>query len=486
MKRNKLYKYLIITLFTVILFSCELSDFGDMNVDKKSPSTPITSYMLSNSLRNIPRAIVFESGSGYKSGYFVQYFSQVEYSELYNFWSQGFPFYQSVLVNLESIIDQNTSEETKNVASAFGDNQNQIAVARILRAYFYLSMTDRWGAVPYFNALKGQENLRPEFDLQENIYNDLFKELAEAVDQMNTGSINALEGDFLFMGDMLRWQQFANTTRFVMAMRIADINPTKGKEEFLAAMNAPGGIVNSRLDAIQYPFKEDEEEANNNYFYNAYNGSTPAIAPCKGIIDYMKSVNDPRLSVYAEPDALTGEFIGKPLETPQTDKNSISLLGARFRQKETPLAIYSYSQMLFTKSEAAVRGWISGGDAEAEQLYNAAITASLNENGIYDSYAILDYLKESDVAFDASQPYKKIGYQKWLSLFPRGNEAWIEWRRLDYPELTPVPGALTDDQQIPLRYTYSTDIINLMPDEWAAINEVQPDKSYTSVWWDVK
>ena len=133
-----------------------------------------------------------------------------------------------------------------------------------------------------------------------------------------------------------------------------------------------------------------------------------------------------------------------------------------------------------------MRGWIAGGDAQAEQYYNEAIKASFQENGIFSNSLLTSYLNTAEVKFNAAEVYKNIGYQKWLALFPRGNEAWIEWRRLDYPEFTPVPGALTDDQQIPLRYTYSNDLINLMPDEYEAINAIQPDKSYTRVWWDVK
>jgi hypothetical protein len=485
--KSKIFKPItILVLLALTIYSCELSDFDNMNVDQKAPSKPVTSYMLTNCLENVPRVILYEGSSDFQTGYFVQYFSRVEYSEFYNFWSQGFPFYQNVLINLKSIIDQNSDEITKTEVSAFGDNNNQIAVARILRVYFYLSMTDRWGAIPYSEALQGQANLRPKFDNQEDIYNDLFKELKEAVDLMDPNSINPLKGDFIFMGNMQRWQQFANTTRLIMALRIADVNPAKGKEEFLAAMNSAGGIIESIDQAISYPFMEDEKDANNNYFYYAYNGTTPSIAPSKGIIDYLKSLSDPRLSVYAEPASLTGEFIGKALEANQTDKNSISLLGSSFRQKNTPLAIYSYSQVLFTLSEATVRGWIAGSDAQAEQYYNEAIKASFQENGIFSNSTLTTYLNNPDVKFNAAEAYKNIGYQKWLALFPRGNEAWIEWRRLDYPVFTPVPGALTDDQKIPLRYSYSTDLVNLMPEEYQAINAIQPDKSYTRVWWDVK
>ncbi|MCY7351392.1 MAG: SusD/RagB family nutrient-binding outer membrane lipoprotein, partial [Cytophagaceae bacterium] len=46
-------------------------------------------------------------------------------------------------------------------------------MARILKAYIFQWITDRWGDVPYSQALKGNENFSPAFDRQQDIYNDL-------------------------------------------------------------------------------------------------------------------------------------------------------------------------------------------------------------------------------------------------------------------------------------------------------------------------
>lgn len=484
--QNKLHIKLFILLFTVGLFnSCEIGDFGDMNVNKKVPSEPVTSYMLTHTLRHIPVAILLNGGGDIQTSYFVQYFSRVQYSELYNFSVQSFPFYQNVLINLNKIIEINTDENQKDNVASFGDNNNQIAVARILKAYFFLSLTDRWGYIPYFEALQGVEELRPAFDSQEAIYTDLFIEFAQAVDQINVNFLTPLKGDFLFESDMEKWQRFANTTRLIMAMRISDVDPVKGKAEFLAALEAPGGVIESNEDNLFYSFFADEEELNYNYFYNWYDGPTPAYAPCNTLIEHMKSYNDPRLSVYAEPAVLTGEYIGKRLDAAETDKNSISLLGESFRQIISPFVIYSFSQVLFTFSEAAVRDWIPGGDAEAEINYENAIKASFEQNGI-SSTNVAAYISDPDISYSSSEALNRIGVQKWLALFPNGNEAWNEWRRLDSPVFTPVANALTEDGEIPVRYTYDNNVRNLMPDQWEAVNSKQPDKSFIRVWWDTK
>ena len=61
-----------------------------------------------------------------------------------------------------------------------GSNANQIASSRVLRAFIFLNATDRWGDIPYSEALKGEEELTPKFDQQQDVYNDIFKELTEA------------------------------------------------------------------------------------------------------------------------------------------------------------------------------------------------------------------------------------------------------------------------------------------------------------------
>ena len=63
------------------------------------------------------------------------------------------------------------------------------------------------------------------------------------------------------------------------------------------------------------------------------------------------------------------------------------------------------------------------------------------------------YLGQSSVNYaTAAGTFKqKIGVQKWIALYNRGWDAWIEWRRLDYPQLAPAVDAQSD---IPLRYPY--------------------------------
>ena len=102
----------------------------------------------------------------------------------------------------------------------------------------------------------------------------------------------------------------------------------------------------------------------------------------------------------------------------------------------------SYSETLFLKAEAALRGWISG---NAEDLWKQAIKASMDE--------VTEFVKRSGGnktisaaekdAYIAALPafgsnkeaqLRSIMIQKWIALYPDSVEAWAEQRRTGYPD----------------------------------------------------
>ena len=53
------------------------------------------------------------------------------------------------LANFDKVIKMNTDEATKNAASVYGANCNQIAAAKIMKVWLMDVITDTWGNVPY-------------------------------------------------------------------------------------------------------------------------------------------------------------------------------------------------------------------------------------------------------------------------------------------------------------------------------------------------
>ena len=151
--------------------------------------------------------------------------------------------YAGDLYDLQNIIIKNTDDDTKPQQLLNGANENQIAIARILKAYIYWKITDRWGDIPYTDALKGDPNVT--FDTQETIYKALITEMTEAVAQFTAGGA-AIKGDIIYGGDIAKWKKFANSCRMLMALRLSKVYPGAAEyaaTEFKAALASPAGSI---------------------------------------------------------------------------------------------------------------------------------------------------------------------------------------------------------------------------------------------------
>jgi hypothetical protein len=470
-----LLKTIIFSLVMFVGIGC--SDFDDINVNPNNPVKVSPSTLLSSSLRSLA------SGLGHDNPLlYIQHFAETQYTEDSRYQTVNYDFngwYTGALANLQHIIDLNTEDATKADALSGGSNANQIAVARILKVYFYNILTDRWGPIPYTQALQGRELFKPAYDSQETIYNSFFSELEGAISQMDGGP--GVNGDFIFGGDMDMWKKFANSLRMIYALRISDVDAGKAQSEFNAAMS--GGVIGDGED-VMYPYLA--ESANQNPWFGAFITRTD-FAISETLVNFLKPLNDPRLAVYADPAPDFGDIRGMPygIEGAGDIPNSqISFPGfPGVRGQDAPIGIVTRSQILFSMAEAAVRGWISD---DAGQLYNDAIKASMQQWGVFDETAYNDYIAQPDVAWDGGNGMELIATQKWVALYLQGYEAWAEWRRLDMPALSPAPDALNPSKQIPVRQGYPTSERDLNgPNYEAGVSMLGgADDLATKLWWD--
>lgn len=475
-------KAAVIVVMTILLVGCD--DFGNLNVDPNNPSQVRTELLLTNVQRNISAV----SGS-YIGNLWVQYMAETQYDDDSRYSTTTYDFngwYTGPLMDLQTIIDLNTNEDTRGDALSGGSNNNQIAVARILKAYFFNVITDRWGMLPYSDALQGQENFSPSYDTQEAIYVDILNELKEAVNQMDSGA--GVRGDIIFSGNMGQWAEFANSLRARIALRMADTNQSDlARSEFVDAIN--GGIIG---EDVMYPYLG--EASNQNPWYARFITRTD-YAISDVLADYMKGLDDYRVIRYADPapDHYTaGEEItfdniqGMPysVENPGDITNSsISFPGNAIRAQDAPLPIITVSELHFAMAEAVERNWITG---SAEDHYMAGIEASWNQWGVYDDANFASYVSQDEVAYNSAKWKEKIGTQKWVALYPNGYEAWAEWRRLDYPALTPHGLPLNESGNIPRRHAYPTSEAQLNEANYnAAVSAQGADTPDTRLWWDV-
>ena len=494
-------KFIIIAAYLATAAAPGCKKFpADINVSPNNPTTASNAQLLTSAINYMPVTIEGISGALY-----TQQWAEKPYTDDSRYISVNFDFYgiyAGPLENLQTILTNkayNINEGSKN---------NQLAAARILRAWFYWTMTDRWGDIPYSDALKGNVNLAPKYDAQKDIYSDLLSELKTAAAQIDDG--NGVTGDLLYDGDMVKWKKFANSMRAVMALRLSKIDPAKGKTEFADAVTS--GVFTDNSDNAVFVHLADP--VNQNYWYyvaDVQNREWYWIS--KTLTDYMNPLQDPRLPIFADPAPATGDYAGVPYgldgdSIAKITTSKVSFMGEHVRAQNAPCFVLTYPELLLAQAEADKLGWLPGGDAGAAQKYNAAIEASVRQwvrnsfkGGVVDDVektpydpedegdttGLAAYLARPEITYDPANALKQIAYQRWIHLYMNGYEAWAEWRRTGYPVLTPAPN--NNNIPIPRRQGYPSSEPNINSNNYKAAVQAQTgfggkDDLNGRVWWD--
>jgi hypothetical protein len=321
---------------------------------------------------------------------------------------------------------------------------NVVAMATVMQSWTYHVMTDLWGDIGYSEALKGRDpdsRDLPALDPQQQVYNGIFAALKTSEARFDPGQPALGSADLIYKSDIAKWRKLTNSLRLRVAMRLSEVDETLARTEFNDALAA--GIFTSNADNAVLKYINDETNVHPIYDYQRGRDDHSISAT---MVDTLKSLNDPRLPVYANLNGL-GESQGMRnglMHDPPLD--SISRIGTYFSKADANAVLLGYAEVLFLQAEAAERGWTTDDPAA---LYSQAITVSMQELGIGQA-AIDAYLAQPEVAY-AGLP--SIGLQKWIALFGNGVEAYAEWRRTGFPNLQAGPSALNGGL-IPVRLPY--------------------------------
>jgi hypothetical protein len=351
------------------------------------------------------------------------------------------------------------------------DRPNQTAPILIMRAWTYSVMTGMWGDIPFSEANKGDEGgtITPVYDTQKVIYDSLLKNLADASTMMDPSSPYTFEGhDPVYDGDLDKWAKFAVSLRARLGMNLSKVDPARAQQEVAAAFAAGGMESNADNAEIVWP----GDNVNDNPWYENQKegiGTRDDARFSVTFIDTLNHLNDPRLQVFARPvqtascgpavgctPVAAGGYRGMPNGLLAGDAGywgtRSSRLGPQIFAADQPSYIMTYAEYQFILAEAAERGWLAG---SAATFYENGVRASMAQWGVTDGAAIDAYLAQPRVAYaGGAAGLAQIGVQKWIALFTQGFEAWSEWRRTGYPNLTPAENAKTSDGQIPRRVIY--------------------------------
>ncbi len=433
------YKILSVIAALAVVTAC-----GDLTSINQNPNGPVDvppPSILPNVIQNLVSGVNGVNSLNIRGGgLWVQYYSEIQYRDEDKYivrsgTSGGWGFYNGGIEDAQRMMQKGEAANAP----------NWTAVGRILKSYMYSVMTDAMGDLPYTQALKGDTILHPVYDSQQSIYDSLFVNLAQANSEFDFGAAATgfPTGDLLYRGSMAKWQKFANSLRLRLAMHLTNIDPAKAQAEAAAAVTA--GVFASNADNATLLYLATSP--NRNPIYNDARGRDD-YGMSKTYVDSLTSWADPRLPVFAQlnDDTIEANRTYQGLSNGLNDGEGpnlfyISRIGAFWRETpNAPMDLLTYSEVQFLEAEAAERGWIAG---SAATFYNNAISASFNQYGITDTAVINAYLAQPRVAYTPGAPgLAQIAYQKWVSMFMQGMEAWTEVRRTQIPALIPGPRAV--------------------------------------------
>ncbi|AWO00612.1 SusD/RagB family nutrient-binding outer membrane lipoprotein [Chitinophaga alhagiae] len=449
MKKQLIIVYTLALAAVLGLAACSDKKFEEINTDPNRPVDVPTTTILS-----VAQKLVIDNARGSAGNFrsamlFAQYFSQNQYvnesrydlprSASDTYWDNAY----KALNNLEQIIRLNTDPATKlKVTANVGPNENQIAIARILKVYTFLSLTDAFGNIPYssygnndadFQALKvNPEIVSPKYAPQEKIYPDLLNELKEAAAQIDVSANTFGNYDGIYKGKPDLWKKFANSLRLRIATRVRAKLPQVAETHIQEAI--AGGLISSNAEnaVLKYEAKAPNEAP---LYRSTVTENRRDFSVSHILINVLKgtagpfTAPDPRLPVYARTNN-KGEYLGQPYGLDARvasilKAEDISLPGALVNAADYGEVLIEYAEVCFLLSE--YRNW----DA-AE--YIKGVRASLQKWGVAAN-AENAYVNALPAASQET-----VLSQKYLALYMQGNEAWAEIRRTGFPKFLVKPG----------------------------------------------
>ncbi|MEN8226715.1 MAG: SusD/RagB family nutrient-binding outer membrane lipoprotein [Bacteroidota bacterium] len=503
---------------TVFIFSCR--DLEEMNINPNGvdPAVAHPNLLLSTVVTSTGQAVV---GLGYGNIAGVMQHTQKDgWSGGHNGydWSttQGWGGYYGILRNVDEMYKKAVEMEL----------EFHQGVALVIKSYVFGLITDLWGDVPYSQALKGElggeENIKPVFDRQQDIYAGILADL-ETANTLLSGNQNDYEGisavqDLLLEGDVMGWRRFANSLALRYYMRLSEKDPSTSRAGIEKIVDDPEGypVILKSIDDVNmdYPGASTADSwPTNTVFGQLEQGSYRRLKMCATLVDTMQSLNDPRLELWAQKVDIPLVVVGSPADrdeildgiryvgsdavdkyvtqfglSPDEDTEYVGLppswsnlpqaynmnpdnnwaqaplnphashLNERYMNTSGPLI----KSRLLTAAEVnfiIAEAALKGWTSESAQAhYEAGVEASLKAWGISSKYA--DYIQNAGVAYEGT--LEQIMEQKWIASWTAAAEAWFDYRRTGLPALQ--PGIVVKRDALPLRFYYSINEMDYNPE----------------------
>ena len=375
-----------------------------------------------------------------------------------------------------------------NIAAKAENNNNYIAISKVLNAWIYANLTDSFGDIPMSEALDLEGNmLKPKYDSQKDIYISLLDDL-KAANSLFDPTKTLPEGDLFYQANssvegIVKWKKFCNSLSLRLLTRILSRNgEINVNARITEIINNPGvypifqsnadgaGIDISGVAPLLPPVARPQD-------FTAYRASAEFFT------ETLVNNNDPRLSKFftqAKSIPANANIGYKGAPSGYALGTSFSYQPSNLNQNlaKAPLRILvlPYTEVQFILSELAFKGIISG---SAKTYYENGVRSAIEQWG---SVVPATYFANTNVAYNGT--LERIMLQKYVGLFFVDQQQWYEQRRTGFPVL-PNNGGLLNDGKMPQRMLYpsSTKIQNY--DNYAAASQnMGGDDINTKMWWN--
>ncbi len=329
-------------------------------------------------------------------------------------------------------------------------------IAKVCMAIWLGNATDLFGDIPYTDAFKGNAELQPKYDSQQQVYDTIQSLLTSAIhllQQSPTGfDVNLSKSDYIYGGNTNEWIKAAWALKARYALHLSNKNSTWATTITNIIENQ--NIMTSNADNMEIKFGTGPSTQNPMYQYEDQRGD---MVNNNGFFNKLASDNnDPRALIYKALPA-----------------GGAYLAGLFYGQKTSPVVFISYPELMFIASEAYYH---EGNYTKAAEYIKKAVTGSIDMykglNATYDATAdawltakLATYTGTAD-----SPSLTEILTQKYYADYFQP-ESWVDYRRTGIPNLTPV-----NTKGIPDRYPYPTAEV--------LYNKNTPKTTlYTPMWW---
>lgn len=384
------------------------------------------------------------------------------------------------------------------------EGSNLHSMATIFKVFFFQRLTDMYGDIPYSEANQGAVFPLPKFDRQEDIYTSFVADLQKAVAALDSSKDAVGDADILFNGDVAKWRKFGNSVLLRIAMRMSNIAPEAAKIAGTSAIE--NGLMSSNNDIAFLPFSGSDIDGINangiGEVFQDFGATGHLFRYSDEFVNLIINNDDPReenlMVTYNNDGSVnnsvgSGDHLGRPNGiNPGNDDFVFAQPRRDVMVTYSAPAIYmSFAEVEFLRAEAIVLGWVAG---DAKQAYESGVYAACKHLELYpnaepiDDDDIEDYLEENGVEYDENDAIELINTQKWIALLFDGFEAYANYRRSGFPDISPGLSDGESGGEVPrrLRYPIGEKVNNASNYNEAVSLLLDGDVITSRMWWDTE